>query len=287
MDGPGHEDHPQARLWNGPSGRAWVASQAVLDGMFQPFEDLLVDAVRRSGARRVLDVGCGTGATTLAIARALGDGGHCTGIDVSAPMLALAEQRARRRAASGFDFVRADAETFRFAPARFDLLVSRFGVMFFADPVRAFANLRHAAADRAALHCFAWRGAAANPFMTTAERVAAPLLPALPARDPDAPGQFAFADAARVRRILRDGGWSAIDIQPVDVACTLPEPALLPYLGRLGPVGVLLEDADAGTRARVLATLRVAFAPWVDGTQVRFTAACWRITARATEHAHA
>jgi SAM-dependent methyltransferase len=274
-----HTDHPQARLWNGPSGRAWVDTQAVLDGMFQPFEDRLVDIALTSGARRVLDVGCGTGSTTLAIARAVGAGGRYTGIDVSAPMIVHAEQRARRMGTPAH-FVCADAEDFPFAPARFDLLVSRFGVMFFADPVRAFCNLRRAMAPGARLHAFAWRGPADNPFMTTAERAAAPLL-ALPDRAPDAPGQFAFADRRRIARILHDSGWAGIDIRPLDVECTLPEPALLPYLTRMGPVGLFLQDADDATRARVTATVRAAFAPFVHGTQVRFNAACWQIDAHA------
>lgn len=273
-----HSEHAQARLWNGPSGRAWVDTQDVLDGMFRPFEARLVDVVRISGARRVLDVGCGTGSTTLAIARALGADGCCTGIDVSAPMVVRAEQRARRSGMAAH-FVCADAEAFPFA-ARFDLLVSRFGVMFFADPVRAFANLRRAAVPGGRLHAIAWRGPDDNPFMTIAERAAAPLL-ALPARAPVAPGQFAFADRRRVQRILHDSGWTGIDIRPLDLACTMPEPALLPYLSRMGPVGLLLQEADQATRAQVIATVRAGFAPFVDGTQVRFTAACWQVEARA------
>lgn len=272
-------DLAQAPAWNGASGRAWVDAQPVLDAMFQPFEALLVDAVRVQGARDVLDIGCGTGATTLAIAQALDDGGRCVGIDVSAPMVARAEQRAKH-AGTQARFVCADAERFPFAPARFDLLVSRFGVMFFADPVRAFANLRHATRTGGALDAVAWRGAADNPFMTTAERAAAPLL-ALPPRVPGAPGQFAFADAERVRRILADSGWRDVAIAPLDITCALPEPMLMAYATRLGPVGIALQDADADTRAGVIAHLRDAFAPYVQETHVRFDAACWRITARA------
>jgi hypothetical protein len=95
--------------------------------------------------------------------------------------------------------------------------------MFFDDPVRAFANLRRAARDDAELRFIAWRSAAENPFMTTAERAAAPLLPNLPARPPDAPGQFAFADRRRVHAVLEDSGWTEIDIRPIDVPRTLSE----------------------------------------------------------------
>jgi len=154
-------------------------------------------------------------------------------------------------------------------------------VMFFADPVAAFANLRRAATADAAMRLLAWRSAAENPFMTTAERAAAPLLPDLPPRRPDAPGQFAFADHRRVHGILADSGWTDIDIHAIDVACTLPERELVPYLARLGPVGQALQDADEQTKARVLDAVRPAFDPYVRGAEVRFTAACWMIAARA------
>ena len=153
--------------------------------------------------------------------------------------------------------------------------------MFFGDPVAAFANLRGAARAGARLRCVVWRSAAENPFMTTAERAAAPLLPDLPARRPDEPGQFAFADRDRVRRILDESGWSEIDIQPIDVPCAMPENALVRYVTQLGPVGRFLQQADDELRARVVATVRPAFDPYVHGPEVRFTAACWMVGARA------
>jgi hypothetical protein len=107
------------------------------------------------------------------------------------------------------------------------------------------------------------------------------LLPNLPVRRPDEPGQFAFADPRRVRGILEQSGWSGIDIRPLDVDCTLPEKDLVPYLTRLGPVGVAWQGADEPTRARVVETVRAAFEPYVHGAEVRFRAACWAVDARA------
>jgi ubiquinone/menaquinone biosynthesis C-methylase UbiE len=274
-----HENE-QGTLWNGASGCAWVDEQALVDRVLAPFQDLLVDAVRASPARKVLDVGCGTGSTTVAVARLLGDGGRCTGVDISEPMIAAARARAEREGVPA-SFVLADAQEQAFRPGSFDMVISRFGVMFFADPVQAFANLRRAATDGAGLRCVAWRSAAENPFMTAAERAAAPLLPNLPARVPDAPGQFAFANADRVARILRESGWTAIDIQPIDVPCVIPEKDLVRYLSRFGPVGLALAEADEPTRTRVLETVRAAFDPYVHGEEVRYTAACWMVGARA------
>jgi SAM-dependent methyltransferase len=273
-------DSEQARLWNGPSGQAWIDLQDALDRSLQPFEDLLVQAVAAQSAHQVLDVGCGTGATTIALARRLADGGRCTGIDISNPMIAVARARAER-AGSRARFICADAQTHAFEPAAFDCLVSRFGVMFFDQPVQAFANLRRAARTNASVYFVAWRSEAHNPFMTTAERAAAPLLPALPARRSDGPGQFAFADRDRVRSILNDSGWIDIHIQPIDVACTMGKGELDRYVTRLGPVGRALREVDPPTHARVVATLREAFTPYVRGDVARFTAACWMIGARA------
>jgi SAM-dependent methyltransferase len=276
----GETDNEQARLWNGPAGRAWVETQELLDHMYKPLEDRLVQAVAARSARCVLDIGCGTGSTTLAVARQLGPEGRCIGVDISEPMIAAARARAERDHVPA-SFIVGDAQVQAFEPSSIDMLVSRFGVMFFDDPIRAFGNLRRAATDDAALWCIAWRSATENPFMTTAERAAAPLLLNLPPRRPGAPGQFAFADAQRVHRILDASGWADIDIQPMNVDCAFPETGLIGYLTRLGPVGLALQEADDQTRQRVIAAVRPAFAPYVHGTEVRFSAACWAIHARA------
>jgi SAM-dependent methyltransferase len=280
MDVTHENGDEQTRLWNGPAGRSWVDAQELLDQVLKPFEDMLTADVVRGSGDRVLDVGCGTGSTTLAIARELGASGRCTGIDISAPMIAAAQARAEREGVRA-DFIRADAQRYEFEPESFDMIVSRFGVMFFDDPVRAFANLRRSARKGARLRFVAWRSPAENPFMTAAERAAAPLLPGLPPRRPDAPGQFAFADSRRVEGILDASGWTGREIRPIDVPCVLPEKDLIRYLTRLGPVGVMLEEADERTRAQVIETIRPAFDSYVRGTRVQFTAACWIVSARA------
>jgi SAM-dependent methyltransferase len=278
----------QAALWNGASGEAWVREQKLLDASFVNFEKVLVDEVSRAGAHRVLDVGCGSGATSLAIARHLGSAGTCTGIDISAPLIELARARARCDdvgdsvgAGGRAGFLLADAQTHEFADAQYDLAVSRFGVMFFEDPVAAFANLRGALRSGGGLRAITFRDASENPFMTTAERAAAPMLPDLPPRRPDAPGQFAFADPARVQGILSAAGWSAIDLAPIDVPCAFPASELVGYFTRLGPVAPVLRGADETTRARVIDRVREGFSPFVEGDEVRFVAACWMISATA------
>jgi SAM-dependent methyltransferase len=270
----------QARLWNARAGEVWVEQQQMLDSLLRPFEQPLVEAIERDGAREVLDVGCGAGATTLAAARRLGKQGRCTGVDISAPLIEAARRRAATEGLENCRFIAADAQQHALGPKSFDAVISRFGIMFFDDPAAAFANIGRAARPGAGLAVIAWRGAEENPFMTTAERAAAPLLPELPARDPAAPGQFAFADPERVREILAAGGWGEVDIQPLDVACTLPRDDLEVYAARMGPVGGLLPDLDEARRDRVLAAVNKAFEAHVSDGAARFTAACWLIRAR-------
>ncbi|WOH51307.1 class I SAM-dependent methyltransferase [Bradyrhizobium sp. sBnM-33] len=280
MDATQLDDDEQMRLWNGPAARAWLGTQDMIEQIFKPFEEMLLEAVASRSDACVLDVGCGAGGTTLAVARLLGTKGTCTGIDISEPMIAAARARAESERVPA-SFVCASAETYAFQLDSFDTIISRFGVMFFGNPVRAFSNLRRAAKNNAELRFIAWRGPAENPFMTTAERAAAPLLPNLPARRPGAPGQFAFADRSRVNGILQESGWAEIDIRPIDVACTLSEKELVRYLSQLGPVGLALQETDSETRAQVIETVRAAFSPFVHGAEVRFTAACWMVGARA------
>ena len=284
MDTTHNTRDEQAALWNGVAGCAWVDAQELLDQMYKPLEDLIVDAVITRSRRSVLDVGCGTGGTTRAVARRLGGRGRAVGIDISEPMIASARARAGQEDTPA-EFIRGDAQDYPFEPERFDMIISRFGVMFFEDPVGAFANLHRAAAHDGDLRFIAWRSATDNPFMTTAERAAAPILPNLPARKPDAPGQFAFANRERVAAILEKSGWKGVEIEPTDVECRLPEKELVQHMTRFGPVGLTLQNADEETRARVIDVVRPAFDPYVHGADVRFTAACWTVSARRSpEH---
>jgi SAM-dependent methyltransferase len=268
----------QATMWNGSSGEGWVAAQAVLDRMFAPFETMLAAPV--GPGMRVLDVGCGTGAVTLAAARKAGAAGQCLGVDISEPMIALARRRAAQEGL-GAEFTVADAQVAAFAPAQFDLLVSRFGVMFFADPVAAFANLRAAARPDAGLRMIAWRAPEENSFMTAVEREVAPLLPELPPRPAGAAGQFGFADSARVRRLLEEAGWRDVAIGKLDQVCAIPAADLETYIERVGPVSRFLREADAQKRAQLVAASRKAFAPYRQDEEIRFNAGCWMIEARA------
>ena len=270
----------QAAAWNGAGGGSWVRLQDTLDGMYSAVEGLLVDQVVDAAphpAASVIDVGCGTGATTLALARRLGPGASVTGVDVSEAMLTAARARVGGEAA-GADFVAADAQRHPFDPGTADVIASRFGVMFFDDPEAAFANLRAATRPGGALRAIVWRGPEQNPFMTAAVDAAADVLAVTPV-PPGAPGQFGLADGARTARILRRAGWEDVAVDPIDVECTFPASELRTYLGTMGLVGRTLAEHDDATRTRVVDHVRPAFEPFVHGDEVRFTAACWLLSA--------
>lgn len=281
MSHPDPPNRDQAALWNDASGRTWVEMQEVLDRILAPFGARLIDEAFPGEGAHVADIGCGAGATTLAMARRVGRAGSCLGVDISGPLVGAAKARGAGEEVGNAAFIQADAQTYPFDAGRFDAIISRFGVMFFDDPEAAFANLRRAGRPGATLTFIAWRGPADNPFLTLAVRTAAPYLPPLPAPGPDDPGQFAFADADRVRRILAASGWSDIGIHPLDLPCSIAEADLMPYVTKLGPVGAALRDADDAARARIADLLRDAFAPLVRDGVAAFTAACWLVTARA------
>ncbi|MEM6492388.1 MAG: methyltransferase domain-containing protein, partial [Pseudomonadota bacterium] len=207
----GEGEAPRRSKWDDDAGRRWVALQGTVDDLFRSIECALVAGARAQAPSDVLDVGCGPGGLFRAIAAAQGPGVHCLGIDISQQMIDAAQA-----ASPDCAFIRADAQTHRFDAGRFGRIVSRFGVMFFSDPIAAFANLRHAAAVDGALDVVSWRSLKDNPFMTVAEGAVAHLLPELSPNQDDAPGQFGLADPERIKGILSAAGWRGISVQRRD-----------------------------------------------------------------------
>lgn len=270
----------QAAHWNAAAGRNWVEMQPVLDRMFSGLLPPLLDAVTPEKPARILDIGCGAGALTLAAAARAGADAECLGIDISAPLVAAARSRAISARAGNVAFDEADAQTHPLEPGSFDVVLSRFGVMFFDDPVAAFGNLRRASRPSGALRFAAWRSPVENPFMTATRRAALPFLD-LPATDPKAPGQFAFAERERVQDILAASGWREVSIEPLDATCVLAAADLPDFARRLGVLGPLWPDLAPDLQALLEEPLREAFSPFVTGREARFTAACWLVNASA------
>lgn len=269
----------QLQLWNQASGQVWLEFQPVLDAMLAPVADILVETAMAEGGSSVLDVGCGAGALTLQMAQRLGPYAHALGVDISAPLLAAARRRPHPPG-SVAGFLEADAQTYPFETGAFDAVVSRFGVMFFDDPVAAFTNIRRACRPDASLTFMAWRSLRENPFYALAQDVAAPYV-ALPERAADAPGQFAFADSDRIRSILAASGWRSVQVRALDTPTEIPEAHLQAFLTRMGPLGHVFPSLDPATQRALTEALRLAAQPFVAGGAARFQSACWLVTAQA------
>jgi SAM-dependent methyltransferase len=262
----------QVEFWNGDAGQKWVRSQQRLDRMLSVVSDRILEAAKPSAADSVLDIGCGCGDTSIAIAKS---GANVTGIDISAPMLAHARHRA-----PGITFLETDASTNEFKPD-YSLLFSRFGVMFFANPDAAFANMRRALVPAGRLAFACWRDWRENEWVRVPMTVARPLLPPQPQMGPEDPGPFSFADLGRVRRILAGAGFDRIEARPVDVPMemgkTLDEAVL--HLQEIGPVSRMLTDAGQDVREKVVTAIREAVRPYGTRLPITLGAAIWIVTA--------
>jgi SAM-dependent methyltransferase len=271
----------QLAFWNGPGSEMWVVRQKQMDAALAPVLVALMAHAAPAAGERVLDIGCGTGESVLALADAVGPAGHVTGLDISAPMLDLARTRAADRA--NVTLILGDAAAHSFAPAQADLLFSRFGVMFFGDPVAAFANM-HAGLRQGGRVAFAcWQKAAANPWVRVPQQAVAPLLPPMPPADPGLPGQFAFGDAARVAAILTASGFAAPEFTPFEfpmpVGRTLDD--AVQRSGDFGATGRLLAEQPASVQQAARAALRAALAPHANAEGlVALPGATWLVSAR-------
>jgi SAM-dependent methyltransferase len=269
------ENGEQIEFWNGPAGERWAAFQPVLDRALSAIsEAVLAFAAARQG-ERVLDIGCGTGMTTYALAKAVGPGGDVTGVDISRPMLAVARGRG-----VGVNFREADAATRLFHPTH-DLLFSRFGVMFFADPTAAFANLHKALAPHGRLVFVCWRDVKENLWAAAPMAAARPLLPPQEPVDPLAPGPFAFADAARLRKILGNAGYRDIRIERLDstmhMGATLDD--AIEQALRIGPLARATAELDDATLVEIRAAVRETLATFETPDGIAPAAACWLVGA--------
>lgn len=273
----------QIEHWNEGVGRTWVKFQAGLDHQLAPIGRRALAVLSARPGEHVLDVGCGAGATTFDIAAAVGPGGGVTGIDISEPLLQAARQRATPEGAAQPAFVAADAQVHSFAPAEFEAVFSRFGVMFFDDPRSAFANLAGATRAGGRLVFACWRAPAENPWMILPLQACVGLVEPPAPLPPDAPGPFAFADSGRLLRILADAGWTAAAAEPFDTDIGgggLADSARL--MTRVGPLGMALREAGAERDLIDAAEARVrdALEPWIQDGEVRIPSAVWIVTAR-------
>jgi len=272
----------QEKYWNEQAGPKWVALGEILDAQLEPIQERLFEAAGLSRGERVLDVGCGCGASSVAAAERVGPEGEVLGLDLSEPMLARARERAAGRA--GLRFERGDAQVRDLPAHHYDTVLSRFGVMFFADPVAAFANLATALRPQGRLVFACWQPLSQNPWMSIPLQGALQHLPAPEVPPPGAPGPFSLGDSERLRRILGDAGFSHLELEDQSGEITLGGSLTLDeavdFALDLGPVGAMMRQAaDAGPdlRGRVRESVRAALAPHERSAGGVALEAAWRI----------
>lgn len=237
-------DTDQSEYWR--SAQQWVEEQEVLDSLMQPVLNRLLAEARLTSGARVLDIGCGTGASTIAAAQLVGTAGHVTGADISGIMLDLARRRTREAGLDNVSYLEGDAQTHPLGEATHDIVMSRFGVMFFGDPVAAFANIRKALKPGGTMVFLAWAGLSGNPWFAVPRQAAIDVLGAPAPADPRAPGPMAFQEQDYVAGILHDAGWEGVEIAEVAVDLTPPGSIadVAAFATRLGPASRIIADLE-------------------------------------------
>ena len=283
MADPTQSNADQLAFWNGPGGHTWVARQQHTDISLAPVSQALLALAAPRAGERVLDIGCGCGAITLELARAVGPTGHVAAVDISAPMLAEGKARAEAAGIANVDWMQADAATA--ALDGFDLLTSSFGVMFFGDPVAAFAHIRRAASPGARMAFVCWRPLTENPWMEVPMRAVAPHVPPRPKANPQAPGMFAFADPQRVSDVLTAAHWAPPRLDKLDLDLDIAagrglEEAVVQST-QIGAVNSWLRGQPAEVVTAAVASIREALAAHVDGASVRLPGAMWLVSSAA------
>jgi len=270
----------QKEFWNGAGGEAWVSGQETLDAAMKPVTEILLKAAAVNPSDRVTDIGCGTGETTLEVAK---EAKSALGVDVSVPMLALAKSRADRQELSNVQFEQRDAQAGDLQ-ADTTLAMSRFGVMFFEDPIAAFTNIRSQMADNGRL-CFAcWKSPRENEWVSLPMSIVRKHIHDDTPPDPLAPGPFAFADDKRITSILEQSGWQDINIAPAgfDMAWgESPKDAAIGLIDR-GPLRrIFVGDPSIteDTKKAIIKGIQEALPPSDGGIFLK--GAIWIVTAKA------
>jgi ubiquinone/menaquinone biosynthesis C-methylase UbiE len=272
----------QYEEWNNATGRRWLERHEAVDRQIAPFGLRAMEVADVRPGERVLDVGCGCGETSFELARRVGASGFVTGVDISRLLIEAARQLANRSKVSNVRFEAADAQTFSLPAQSFDLVFSRFGIMFFDDPEAAFSNLRKALRPGGRLSFVCWPAPRENQFMTIPIAAASRHIELPQPSDPEAPGPFALADKERIKRILSGAGFGEIETRRVIEkvgGATLDESARM--LLELGPLNSILDEHDDKTRRAIFEDIRGALGDIKSAGPPVLDAAAWLVTASA------
>ena len=271
-----------AEFWNSTMGHAWVSQQSVISDVFTSVTSVSLEAAAAKLGEHVIDIGCGTGDTLLAFAKAVGPSGAVLGVDVSAPMLDFAKHRAAEATLSNAAFALADATSYAFEPSWADLVYSRFGVMFFDDPIRAFTNIRSGmkAGGRLVFVCF--RTMPESPWFRVPIEAARPHVPPQPPVDPLAPGMFSLGREERLGGILTEAGFREVALKATNVPIHGKDTTQsMAFITQAGPLPALLENASDEQRIRATEAVRNALAANIGTDGRGLHVGLWLVSALA------
>ena len=262
----------------------WLASESHTELVSASFGDAALNRLALQPGDQVVDIGCGSGSTTLALANAVGPAGRAVGIDIAPAMVQAAQEHARGRDIEHAVFVTADAQVDDLGDAIYDAAYSRFGVMFFADPVSAFGNIRRSLRSEGRLAFTCWTNIFANEWMFVPGSAVVSVTGALPPMPgPGEPGPFSLEDPERLEAVLRDSGFNDIEITRQEESIVIPREeieALAELASRVGPVREALRTADPDTASAMKQAVRTALSDRIEHDELRLGASALIVTAR-------
>ena len=273
----------QKQFWSGAGGDVWVDKQREMDIMLNPLGERAIQGLDLSGERKILDIGCGCGATTLEIAKAVTQG-EVIGVDISEPMLERATKTASDMMLTNTSFQVKDVQVDEMPRSYFDIAFSRFGVMFFEDPFEAFKNINHSLKDNGQLSFVCWQHASLNPWQSLSIQVIKEFLD-LPAPAPKSPGPFAFEDKSYINEILTESGFRDIQIKDnqediVMFSGKSIREACEDYLTINPVVTEMLKNSPTKLREEILEALIGKFSDFHNNDGLLFPSATWIVTAK-------
>ena len=271
----------QRKFWNESKGKSWVELQPNIDELFKPISEKVISTLDARSGERILDIGCGTGGMGFILSERVGQSGLVCGYDISQTMLEFAEKRRKERKIENIKYVEADLQTHKFNSDTFDALFSRFGVMFFENPVEAFNNLRGTVKKNGRIVFVCWAERLENDWIDLPTAVASRFLELPPTQPEKSPGPFAFEDKNYVKGILEESGWTNVKFENFTCShssgTTLEEAAK--FLGKMGPMSGPVEKADPVTRDKFFSALGEELEKFKTDQGVMMNFSTWIVSA--------
>ena len=282
---PGSPNVREVEYWNSAHTRAWAEEHEGIDRLFAGLTQVALNLAAPQLGERVIDIGCGSGTTVLELASRVGSSGYVLGADVSKPSVEKARERIATAGVLQAEITLCDVSTHTFPANSFDLVFSRFGVMFFAEPIATFTNIRKAMKPNGRLALAVFRTPQENKWATAPLAAVRHILPPITPPGPEEPGEFSWADAARVHRILETAGFQDVSLTPHDPVMPLAARGgaaeAASFMFRFGPVVRAMSDASEHQRKQVRAALEAFFRRHEGPQGVTLAGAIWIVAARA------